>query len=245
MAYPMADTIALVTGANKGIGREISRQLATKGVHVLMGARDRERGEKAAADLRAQDLPVEFIQIDVTSQSSVDQAAAEVERHHGRLDILVNNAGIALDWFPGSELTVEALQQTFETNVFGVFRVTKALLLLLKKSEHGRIVNVSSGLGSLTRNADPNNTLAVRDLLLAYSSSKAALNMITVKFANELKSAGIKVNSANPGFTATDMNQHRGPKTVEQGAATPVRLALLPDDGPTGGVFSDDGSEPW
>jgi NAD(P)-dependent dehydrogenase (short-subunit alcohol dehydrogenase family) len=241
----MAETIALVTGANKGIGREISRQLAAKGILVLIGARDRDRGEKAAADLRAQGLPVEFVQIDVTSQPSVDHAAAEVERRHGRLDILVNNAGIALDWFPGSELTVEALQQTFDTNVFGVFRVTKALLPLLKKSTHGRIVNMSSGLGSLTRNADPGSTLTIRNMLLAYCSSKAALNMMTVQFANELKNAGIKVNAANPGFTATDMNQHRGVRTVEQGAATPVRLALLPDDGPTAGVFSDDGPEPW
>ena len=241
----MADTIAFVTGANKGIGREISRQLAAKGIFVVIGTRDRERGEKAVADLRAQGLPVEFIQIDVTSQPSVDHAAAEVERRHGRLDILVNNAGIALDWFPASELTVELFQKTFETNVLGVFRVTKALLPLLRKSKHGRIVNVSSGLGSLTSNADPNSPLAARNMSLAYCSSKAALNMITVQFANELKSDGIKVNSANPGFTATDMNQHRGLRTVEQGAATPVRLALLPDDGPTAGVFSDDGPEPW
>jgi len=170
----MADTIAFVTGANKGIGREISRQLAAKGIFVLMGARDRERGEKAVADLLAEGLSVEFIQIDVTSQPSVDHAATEVERRHGRIDILVNNAGIALDWFPSSELTIEALQKTFGTNVFGVFRVTKALLPLLKKSKHGRIVNMSSGLGSLTRNAEPNSPLAVRNILLAYSSSKAA-----------------------------------------------------------------------
>jgi len=241
----MAETIALVTGANKGIGREISRQLAAKGVLVLMGARDRERGEKAVADLRTQQLPVELIQIDVTSQESVDRAAAEVERRHRQLDILVNNAGVALDWLPASQLSVDAFQKTFETNVFGVFRVTKALLPLLKKSKHGRIVNISSGLGSLTRSADPNTTLTARNMLLAYCASKAALNMITVQFANELKGAGIKVNSANPGFTATDMNQHRGTRTVEQGAATPVRLALLPDDGPTAGVFSDDGPEPW
>src|SRR5580700_7397439 len=155
----MAETIALVTGANKGIGREISRQLAAKGVLVLMGARDRERGEKAVADLRAKELPVELVQIDVTSQQSVDRAAVEVERRHGRLDILVNNAGVALDWLPASQLTVDALEKTFETNVFGVFRVTKALLPLLKKSKHGRIVNISSGLGSLTRNADPNGSL--------------------------------------------------------------------------------------
>jgi NAD(P)-dependent dehydrogenase (short-subunit alcohol dehydrogenase family) len=241
----MAETIALVTGANKGIGKEISRQLAARGILVLMGARDRERGEAAVADLRAQGLPVEFVQIDVTSQPSVDRAAAEVESRHGRLDILVNNAGIALDWCPGSELTVEVLQETFETNVFGVFRVTKALLPLLKRSQHGRIVNLSSGLGSLTRNAASDGSLTVRSMLLAYCSSKAALNMITIQFANELKGAGIKVNSANPGFTATDMNRHSGPRTVEQGAATPVRLAVLPDDGPTGGVFSDAGPEPW
>lgn len=241
----MAETIALVTGANKGIGREISRQLATQGVFVLIGARDRERGEQATADLRAHGLPVEFIQIDVTSQPDVDRAVAEVERRFGRLDILVNNAGVALDWYPGSELTVEALRETFETNVFGVFRVTKAFLPLLKKSEHGHIVNMSSGLGSMTRHSNPTSGLTLRNMLLAYSASKAALNMMTVQFANELRSAGIKVNSACPGFTATDMNQHQGKRTVEQGAATPVRLALLPDDGPTGGVFSDDGAEPW
>ena len=241
----MADTIALVTGANKGIGKEISRQLSAKGVLVLMAARDRERGESAVAELSAQGLPVEFTEMDVTSQGSVDKAAAEVERRHGRLDILVNNAGVALDWFPGSELSVEAFRQTFEVNVFGVFRVTKALLPLLKKSKHGRIVNMSSGLGSLSLNADPRSSLRIRNMLLAYCSSKAALNMLTVQFANELKDAGIKVNAANPGFTATDMNQHRGVRTVAQGAAAPVRLALLPDDGPTGGAFSDEGPVPW
>lgn len=241
----MSETIALVTGANKGLGREISRQLASKDVHVLMGARDRERGEAAVANLRDQGLDVELIQIDVTSQESVDKAAAWIERRHGHLDILVNNAGVALDWVPGSESTVEDFEKTYQTNVFGVFRVTKAMLPLLKKSQHGRIVNVSSGLGSITRNADPNSTLTIRNILLAYNSSKAALNMITVHFANELKAAGIKVNSANPGYTATDINQNRGTKTVEQGAATPVRLALIPDDGPSGTASSDEGPEPW
>jgi len=241
----MAETIALVTGANKGLGREISRQLATKGVLVLMGARDRGRGEKTVAELRSQGLSVELIQIDVTSDSSVNQTAAEMDRRHGRLDILVNNAGIALDWVAASELTVDAFQKTFETNVFGAFRVTRAMLPLLRKSKHGRIVNISSGLGSLARNADPTSPLAMRNMLLAYAASKAALNMVTIHFANLLKDSGIKVNSANPGFTATDMNQHRGTKTVEQGAATPVRMALLADDGPTAGVFSDEGPEPW
>lgn len=241
----MTETIALVTGANRGIGREISRQLAAKGVLVMMATRDPERGEKTVAELKAQGLPAEFVQLDVTSQASVDNAAAEVERRHGRLDVLVNNAGIALDWVPVSELTTDALQKTFETNVLGAFRVTKAFLPLLKKSKRGRIVNVSSRIGSLTVNADPNNSLAARNMLAGYAASKAALNMLTIHFANLLKSAGIKVNSGNPGFTATDMNRYTGTKTVEQGAATPVRLALLPDDGPTGGVFSDEGPEPW
>src|SRR3982074_3075508 len=134
----MVETIALVTGANKGIGKEISRQLAAKGILVLMGARDYERGEKAVADLRQEGLPVEFIEIDVTSQPSVDHAAAEVEHRHGRLEILVNNAGIRSDWYPASEVTLDVLQKTFETNVFGVFRVTRAVLPLLRKSQHGR-----------------------------------------------------------------------------------------------------------
>jgi NAD(P)-dependent dehydrogenase (short-subunit alcohol dehydrogenase family) len=241
----MADTIALVTGANKGIGREIARQLAANGVLVLIGARDGNRGDKAATDLRREGLPVEYVQLDVTSQSSVASAAKEIARRHGKLDILINNAGIALDWIAPSELTAEALQETFETNVVGAFRVTREFLPLLKQSRRARIVNISSALGSLQRQADPHSTLAARRMLLAYSASKAALNMMTIQFANELREAGIKVNSANPGYTATDMNQHRGPRTVQQAAATPVRLALLPDDGPTAGVFSDEGQDPW
>jgi len=241
----MTETIALVTGANKGIGREIARQLSAKGVLTVMAARDPERGEKTVADLRAQGLPVEFIELDVTSQPSVDHAAAEVERRHDHLDILVNNAGIRLDWSAGTELTADTLRETFETNVVGVFRVTKALLPLLRKSSHGRIVNMSSGLGSFTWITAPDSPLPSRHMSLAYSSSKAALNMITVQLADELKNARIKVNSADPGFTATDMNEQRGKKTIEQGAATPVRSALLSDDGPTGGVFGDDGPEPW
>ncbi len=237
--------IALVTGANKGIGKEISRQLASKGVHVLMGSRDTQRGDEAAASLRSLGLPVEFLQIDVTSQRSVDSAAAEVEQRYGRLDILVNNAGIAIDWAPALELSVDDIQKTFETNLFGVFRVTKAMLALLRNSRHGRIVNMTSGNGSFAFSTNPSVPLPDRSTGLAYSSSKAALNMATLRLANGLKSMGIKVNAADPGFTATDMNQHRGTRTVEEGAATPVRLALLPDDGPTGGVFGNDGAEPW
>lgn len=241
----MAETIALVTGANKGIGREISRQLGAKQILVLLGARDRERGEKAAADLRAERLNVEFLQVDVTSQLSVGDAAAEIERRYGRLDILVNNAGIALDSLPGFELTVDVLQKTFETNVFGVFRVTKAMLPLLKKSKRGRIVNLTSGNGSFGFFTNPNIPLPDRNTLLAYASSKAALNMMTLRLANQLRDLGIKVNAADPGFTATDMNRHRGTRTVDDAAAAPVLLALLTDDGATGGVFGNDGPEPW
>lgn len=241
----MTERIALVTGANKGIGREISRQLASKGVYVLMGARDRGRGEQAAYELHSEGLPVEWVHMDVASDDSVEWARQEVEARHGRIDILVNNAGIAIDWFSPVELSATDLQKTFDTNVFGVFRVTKAMIPLLKKSKHGRIVNISSTLGSLSLAADPNATLGVRNILLAYCSSKAALNMMTIQFASLLKDSGIKVNSANPGYTATDMNQNRGVRTVQQAAVTPVRLALLPDDGPTAGVFSDDGAEQW
>ncbi|HEV2419378.1 MAG TPA: SDR family oxidoreductase [Terriglobia bacterium] len=241
----MAETIALVTGANKGIGKEIARQLAARQVLVLMAARERERGVKAVADVRAEGLTVEFIQLDVTSQQSVDDAADEIERRYGWLDILVNNAGIALDWLPGSELTMDVLLKTFETNTFGAFRVTKAMLPLLKKSKRGRIVNLTSGNGSFGFITDPKVPLPDRSTLLAYASSKAALNMMTVRLANELQGLGIKVNAADPGFTATDMNRHRGTRTVEEGAASPVRLALLPDDGPTGEVFGNDGPEPW
>jgi len=240
-----ADSIALVTGANKGLGKEIARQLGAQGVFVLLGARDRERGERAEADLKAQGCKAQYIPLDVTDQQSVAHAASQIENQFGRLDILVNNAGIALDWFPPSQLDVETFQKTYETNVFAVFRVTKAMLPLLKKSRAGRIVNMSSGLGSLTLHADPNGPFKDANWLLAYCSSKSALNAMTIAFAKELRSTGIKVNSANPGYTATDMNQNRGPKTVEQGARTPVRLALLPDDGPTGGNFSDEGVAPW
>jgi NAD(P)-dependent dehydrogenase (short-subunit alcohol dehydrogenase family) len=239
------ESIALVTGANKGIGKEIARQLAAQGVRVLLGARDRTRGQQVEADLLAEGLTVQFLPLDVTDQLSVQQAASHVESQYGRLDILVNNAGIALDWGRPSESEIEALHKTYDTNVFGVFRVTKAMLPLLRKSKGGRIVNVSSALGSMTLTADPHGPFQGRSMLMAYCSSKTALNMMTLQFANELKDSGIKVNAATPGYVATDMNQHQGTRTVEQGAATPVRLALLPDDGPTGGFFSDEGMVPW
>ena len=241
----MADKkIALITGANKGIGKEIARQLGAQGMTVLIGARDAGRGEEAAAELRAGGADAHAVRLDVTDVASIEAATSQIESEYGRLDVLVNNAGIALDGGPASALDLETLRRTYETNVFGVFAVTQAFLPLLKKSEAGRIVNHSSGLGSLTQNSDPNWGFAgVKPL--AYNSSKAALNMMTVIFAAELKDTPIKVNAADPGYTATDLNRHSGPRTVEQGATAAVRLATLPADGPTGGYFDEDGVVPW
>ena len=236
--------VALITGANKGIGKEIARQLGKQGFVVLIGARDTERGEAAAAELKGDSINAHPIHLDVTDGASIEAAVAQVVQDYGKLDVLVNNAGIALDAGAASTLDIEVLRRTYETNVFGVFAVTKAFVPLLKKSDAGRIVNLSSGLGSLTQNSDPNWDFAgVKPL--AYNSSKAALNMMTVIFADELKEAGIKVNAADPGYTATDLNQNSGPRTVEQGATEAVRLATLPNDGPTGGYFDDEGIVPW
>jgi len=236
--------IALITGANKGIGKEIARQLGAQGMTVLLGARDKTRGAEAAGELTRKGLDAHALLLDVTDQSSIDDAASQIESEWGRLDALVNNAGIALDRVPPSQLDLDTLRRTYDTNVFGVFAVTKALLPLLRKSDAGRIVNLSSGLGSLAQNSDPQWEFAgVKPL--AYNSSKTALNMMTVLFASELRDTPIKVNAADPGFTATDLNQHRGTRTVEQGAAEAVRLATLPADGPTGGYFSDNGPVPW
>ena len=236
--------VALITGANKGIGKEIARQLGAQGMTVLLGARDAGRGAEAAGELAREGIDAHAISLDVTDKKSIAAAADQIEKDYGRLDVLVNNAGIALDNGPASTLDVETMRRTFETNVFGVVAVTQAMLPLLKKSEAGRVVNLSSGLGSLTQNSDPNWGFAgVKPL--AYNSSKAALNMVTVIFAAELKDTGIKVNAADPGYTATDLNQHQGPRTVPQGATAAVRLATLPTDGPTGGYFDEDGVVPW
>jgi NAD(P)-dependent dehydrogenase (short-subunit alcohol dehydrogenase family) len=237
--------IALVTGANKGIGLEISRQLATlHNMTVIIGARDESRGREAAAKLSAAGVDVRAVALDVTDQNTIDAAARQITKDFGRLDVLVNNAGIFLDTVPPSQLEMEVLRRTYETNVFGVFAVTKAMLPLLRRSPAGRIVNMSSGLGSLAQNSDPNWAFAAYKLL-AYNSSKSAVNAITVLFAAELKDAGIKVNAADPGYTATDMNQYQGTRTVAQGAAAAVRLATLPNDGPTGGYFDENGPLPW
>jgi len=240
----MDHRVAVVTGANKGIGLEIARQLAREGITVFIGARDEDRGRAAAEKLQAEGLDARPLQLDVTDDASVAAAASFVERTVGRLDILVNNAGIAIDDGRPSRVSMEALRRTYETNVFGVVRTTQAMLPLLRRSDAGRIVNLSSGLGSLTWNSDPSWEYAPVKFL-AYNSSKTAVNAITVQFAYELRDTPIKVNAADPGYVATDMNQNQGVRSVEQGAATPLRLALLPPDGPTGGYFNDAGPLPW
>ncbi len=236
--------IALITGANKGIGKEIARQLGAQGMTVLIGARDTARGEEAAAELKAGGADAFAISLDVTAKASIDEAARRVEAEFGRLDVLVNNAGIALETGAPGAVDIDILRRTYETNFFGVVAVTYAFLPLLQKSEAGRIVNMSSGLGSLTQNSDPNWPFGhVKPL--AYNSSKAALNMFTIILAAELKDTPIKVNAADPGYTATDLNHNTGTRTVEQGATEAVRLATLPSDGPTGGYFDEDGVVPW
>ena len=229
--------VALVTGGNKGLGREIVRQLASSGLTVYLGARDVGRGRAAQDELAGEGLDVRFVPLAVTDPGSVEAAVKSIEADAGRLDVLVNNAGIVVEW--GTEvadITADQLREVYEVNVFGVVTVTSACVPLLRRSPNGRIVNMSSGLGSLTMLADQDNPLS-QQKFLAYSSSKAALNALTVVYANALRADGIKVNSANPGLVATDLNTAsdapRGDRTPADGARNPVHLALLPTTGPT------------
>jgi NAD(P)-dependent dehydrogenase (short-subunit alcohol dehydrogenase family) len=237
--------IALVTGANKGIGFEICRQIGRTGATVLLGARNQVAGEKAAAQLVAEGLAARFIAIDVADRASIAAAAAAIAADFSRLDILVNNAGIndAKDG-PPSAANLDAVERVLRTNFVGALAVTQVMLALLRQSPAGRIVNVSSGLGSLTQNGDPAYPSAATKLI-GYSASKVALNMLTVQLAYELRDTFIKVNSADPGYTATDLNGHRGHQTIPEGAAEAIRLALLPDDGPSGSYSDSKGIVPW
>lgn len=237
-------TVALVTGANKGIGHEIARQLGGKGITVLVGARDKARGAEAANALKAEGIDARFVYIDVTQQDTIAAAAKTIESEFGRLDILVNNAGVFLEREPPSKSELSRVRATYETNFFGPLAVTQAMLPLLRKSTAGRIVNVSSGLGSISNMSNPNSPYAAFTNA-GYNSSKSALNALTVALATELRGTHIKVNAADPGYVATDLNNHSGPRTVQQGAAEPVRLATLGPDGPTGGFFNDEGPVPW
>ncbi|TDC72045.1 SDR family oxidoreductase [Actinomadura sp. GC306] len=240
-----AERIALITGANKGIGFEIARQLGEQGAAVLVGARDEVRGKAAAGSLADRGITAVPLLIDVTDPVSATEAAAWIERRHGRLDVLVNNAGIAGGFSgPPSAATAGDLREVYETNVFGVVSVTNAMLPLLRRSGAGRIVNMSSHVGSLTLGTDPDSPVA-NVSMLAYQSSKTALNALTVLYAKELEGTPVKVNLANPGPVATDLNQHRGHLTPAEGAAIAVRLALLDDSGPSGASLAENGTVPW
>ncbi|MFI0453874.1 SDR family NAD(P)-dependent oxidoreductase [Actinomadura sp. 6N118] len=247
--------IALVTGANKGIGRAVAEQLAALGMTVLVGARDQRRGEEAAAAMRAAGGgDVHTVTLDVTDQTTARAAARRVEERFGHLDVLINNAGItgsgqvspqdAYDQVPSS-VDLDMVRTVFETNVFGVIAVTNAMLPLLRRSPAPRIVNVSSHAASLTLTSDPDGPFAALMPSVAYTPSKSALSALTVQYANELRKDGILVNAAAPGYVDTDSNNHTGHLTPAQGAAVVVRLATLGADGPTGGFFGEDGPLPW
>jgi NAD(P)-dependent dehydrogenase (short-subunit alcohol dehydrogenase family) len=237
--------IALVTGANKGIGLEIARQLAQEDIHTIIGARSRERGAAAVQDLTSQGLNITYVQLDTRDEASVKAAAATISDEHGRLDILVNNAGIA-NWADGlpSRASLAAVREVLETNFVGTLAVTQAMLPLLRNSAAGRIVNVSSALGSLTMNGDPTSPF-YEAKLIGYNASKAALNMLTIQLNAELRDTPIIVNSVSPGFVQTDLTRGGGNLTPAEGATTPVRFALLDDDAASGGFFDATGETPW
>lgn len=231
------ERIAVVTGGNRGIGKEICRQLAEKGVRVILTARDQGRGEAARSELAKGNLHVLFHPLDVTDPASIEALRAFIEKEFGRLDILVNNAAVLLDQgMRGVSIPIGVLREMMEVNTFAPLMVSQALIPLLKKSRSGRIVNVSSGMGSLATMGGGNP---------AYRISKAALNAVTRILADELKGSGVHVNSVHPGWVRTDMGGRHASRSVEEGADTPVWLALQPEGGPTGGFFRDREAMPW
>lgn len=235
-------TTALVTGANKGLGLEAVRRFATMGWQVFLGARDTERGTAAVKELSVAGLEVEFVPLDVTSDESVSAAVDLVRSRVDRLDVLVNNAGIGGPMAGPVDTRADDLRDVFDTNVFGPIRVTNAFLPLLRAADNPRIVMVSSGMGSIAIVNDPQ----FKDVVpraLGYPASKAALNMITSQYAYVLD--GMRVNAVDPGYTATDLNNHSGIQTVTEGTDAIVELAGIGPDGPTGGFFNRLGSAPW
>jgi NAD(P)-dependent dehydrogenase (short-subunit alcohol dehydrogenase family) len=236
--------IALISGANKGIGYEIARGLGAKKITVLVGARDEARGQAAAEKLKAEGLDARFVKLDVTDQGTIQRAAEWIEREFGRLDILINNAGIAEWGFTPSNVDLAKVREVYETNFFGPVALIQGMLPLLRKSTHGRVVNVSSSLGSLTLSSDLNSPFA-DFLALGYNTSKSALNSMTIQFAKELKDTPIKVNAICPGYCATDINGNSGPRSAAQGAVAAIQYATIGADGPTGGYFNDEGRVPW
>lgn len=237
---------ALITGANKSIGYETARQLAQQGYFIFITARDTARGEEAIQQLKAEGFAnVAFVQMDVTNAASVQEAYNKVAAQTDTLDVLVNNAGIRGP-IPqnASSCSVDDIRTVFDTNFFGVIQVTQTFLPLLKAAPAPRIVNVSSGLGSLTKHSDPYSQF-YKIKGAAYSPSKTALNAYTVMLAHELKSLSFKINAVDPGYTKTDFNDHTGYKTVEAAAKPIVQFATIGEDGPTGGFYGEEGQIPW
>lgn len=240
--------VALVTGANRGIGREVARQLVARGVTVVVGSRDVAAGQAVAEEIATDEAAASAVRLDVTAAGAHERAIADVTDRHGCLDILVNNAGRLVE-ADAADTTASVLRQVFETNVFGVADMIRASLPSLRRSAAARIVNVTSTTGSLSLTSHGTDFGGNADQRLAYSTSKAALNMLTIQYHRAFRLDDtlrhIKINSGTPGYTATDMNEGQGTRTVEQGARIIVELALLPDDGPSGGFFNDDGPIPW
>ncbi len=230
-------TTTLITGANKGLGREAARQLIAAGHTVYIGSRDEQRGKETAGQLGAR-----LLVIDVTSDESVQAAAGQIRQEAGHLDVLVNNAGIAGGGTAPGDVTAADMRAVYDTNVFGVVRVTHAFLPLLAASDAPVIVNVSSGLGSLAVTTDPAR-MESRYPTVVYSSSKSAVNMLTSQYAKAFPA--IRINVVDPGYTATDLNGQRGTQTIEEGAEIIVRMAQTGPDGPTGGYFDRHGPVPW
>ena len=247
----MAQKIAFITGGNRGLGFQTALDLKDSGAKVVIGSRDATRGQKALEKLRAAGVDADVLQFDITNPADHQAAYDYFNSNYGRLDILVNNAGIAGGSFPGtgpehraSDVPLDLLRKVFETNFFALVALTKTLLPLLKKSPAGRIVNLSSILGSLTMHADPKSPI-YNAKSFAYDASKTVLNAFTIHLAYELRDTKIKVNSAHPGWVKTDMGGAQAPMELHDGAQTSVVLATLPDNGPTGGYFHKGKPLPW
>lgn len=247
----MAEKIAFITGGNRGIGFQTALELGQQGIHAVIGSRDLQQGEQAVAKLRAAGAHADVIQFDIAKPADYKAAFDYFNSRYGRLDILVNNAGVAAGSFPGTgpehstgEVSLDLLHRVFETNFFDQVALTQVLLPLLRKSPAGRIVNLSSILGSLTLHATPGSPI-YNAKSFAYDASKTALNAFTIHLAHELRDTKIKVNSAHPGWVKTDMGGEQAPMELSEGAKTSVALATLPDDGPTGGFFHLGKPLPW
>ncbi|HEX4668106.1 MAG TPA: SDR family oxidoreductase [Chthoniobacterales bacterium] len=238
---------ALITGANKGIGFETARQLGQQEITVLVGARDARKGEEAAGKLRQEGIDAHALTIDVSKAESIKAAAEQVGRDYGRLDILINNAGVMLDEKDKkvSEQSLETWRETFETNLFGLIATIQAFLPLLRKSEAGRIVNLSSILGSITLHAKPGSPIYESKGYASYNVSKSAVNAYTVQLAYELKDTTIRVNAAHPGWVKTEMGGEGATMEIEEGAKTSVALATIGADGPNGAYLHLGEPLPW